>query len=101
VALDLKPAARAVRQLQLGTEFPNVEAMYRQRSLSRLLTKRLWSVALSYAGNDGSLQVRPAAGQVPACHHTTSARCLHASIPPCQLPACYSSTMPGVSGGKG
>lgn len=66
MALDrLKPAARAVRQLQLGAEFPNVEAMYRQRSLSRLLTKRLWSVALSYAGNDGSLQVRPAARQVP------------------------------------
>lgn len=59
MALDrLKPAARAVRQLQLGSEFPNVEAMYRQRSLSRLLNKRLWSVALSYAGSDVALQVR-------------------------------------------
>jgi hypothetical protein len=57
VALDrLKPAARAVRQLQLASEFPNIEALYKQRSLSRLMQKRLWSVALSYAGNDTMLQ---------------------------------------------
>jgi hypothetical protein len=58
VALDrLKPAARAVRQLQLAAEFPTVEALYRQRSLARLMNKRLWPVALSYAGSDVSLQV--------------------------------------------
>lgn len=58
VALDrLKPAARAVRQLKLGAEFPNVEALYRQRSLARLVGKRLWPVALSYAGSEVSLQV--------------------------------------------
>lgn len=58
VALDrLKPAARAVRQLHLAAEFPNVEALYRQRSLSRLISRRLWSVAQSYAGNDVTLQV--------------------------------------------
>lgn len=58
IALErLKPAARAVRQLGLAAEFPNVEAMYRQRSLTRLMNKRLWSVAQSYAGNDAALQV--------------------------------------------
>lgn len=62
VALDrLKPAARAVRQLQLAAEFPNVEALYRQRSLARLMNKHLWPVALSYAGSDASLQVRDVA----------------------------------------
>jgi len=64
LALDrLKPAARAVRQLGLVPEFPNVEAMYRQRSLTRLMNKRLWPVAQSYAGNDVALQV----GCVAAC----------------------------------
>lgn len=58
VALDrLKPAARAVRQLGLQAEFPNIEALYRQRSLARLVGKRLWSVALSFVGSDTALQV--------------------------------------------
>jgi hypothetical protein len=58
VTLDrLKPAARAVRQLHLAAEFPNIEGLYRQRSLSRLMSKRLWPVALSYVGNDVALQV--------------------------------------------
>lgn len=58
VALDkLKPAARAVRQLGLQAEFPNIEALYRQRSLARLVGKRLWSVALSFVGSDAALQV--------------------------------------------
>eukprot|EP00878_Enallax_costatus_P036497 GHUV01040991.1.p1 GENE.GHUV01040991.1~~GHUV01040991.1.p1 ORF type:complete len:193 (+),score=43.24 GHUV01040991.1:458-1036(+) len=57
VALDkLKPAAKAVRQLGLQAEFPNIEALYRQRSLARLVGKRLWSVALSFVGNDTVLQ---------------------------------------------
>lgn len=60
MALDrLKPAARAVRQLQLSAEFPDVEALYRQRSLTRLMSKRLWAVAQSYAGKDTDLQVDP------------------------------------------
>lgn len=58
VTLDrLKPAARAVRQLRLAAEFPNIEGLYRQRSLGRLMSKRLWPVALSYVGNDVTLQV--------------------------------------------
>eukprot|EP00879_Flechtneria_rotunda_P026817 GHRR01028650.1.p1 GENE.GHRR01028650.1~~GHRR01028650.1.p1 ORF type:complete len:381 (+),score=102.18 GHRR01028650.1:1142-2284(+) len=54
----LKAAARAVRQLGLATEFPNVDALYRQRSLSRLVNRRLWQVALSFVGNDMPLQTQ-------------------------------------------
>jgi len=58
VAFDrLKPAARAVRQLGLSADFPNIESLYRQRSLARLVGKRLWQVALSFVGNDTALQV--------------------------------------------
>lgn len=64
----LKPAARAVRQLRLAAEFPNIEGLYRQRSLSRLMTKRLWPVALSYVGNDAALQVWSGAQLVQLCH---------------------------------
>jgi hypothetical protein len=72
VALDrLKPAARAVRQLKLGAEFPNVEALYRQRSLARLVGKRLWPVALSYAGSEVSLQVCALAGRGDMCVHAS------------------------------
>jgi hypothetical protein len=59
VAQDrLKPAARAVRVLGLTAEFPNIESLYRQRSLARLVGKRLWQVALSFVGSDVGLQVR-------------------------------------------
>ncbi|KAF6257473.1 hypothetical protein COO60DRAFT_1701845 [Scenedesmus sp. NREL 46B-D3] len=58
VAQDrLKPAARAVRVLGLTAEFPNIESLYRQRSLARLVGKRLWPVALSFVGSDVGLQV--------------------------------------------
>lgn len=58
VAQDrLKPAARAVRVLGLTAEFPNIESLYRQRSLARLVGKRLWQVALSFVGSDVALQV--------------------------------------------
>eukprot|EP00775_Hariotina_reticulata_P004540 gene4540-4792_t len=59
VALErLKPAARAVRQLGLTAEFPNIESLYRQRSLARLVGKRLWQVALSFVGSDTPLQTQ-------------------------------------------
>eukprot|EP00877_Chromochloris_zofingiensis_P011233 jgi/Chrzof1/6363/Cz18g05220.t1 len=57
VALDrLKPASHAVRALGLQAEFPDVESLYKTRSLARLLDKRLWPVALSFVGNDAALQ---------------------------------------------
>lgn len=66
ITLDrLKPAARAVRQLGLQAEFPNIEALYRQRSLARLVGKRLWSVALSFVGSDIALQVRASTATTP------------------------------------
>ncbi|WIA30602.1 hypothetical protein OEZ86_000682 [Tetradesmus obliquus] len=59
VAQDrLKPAARAVRVLGLTAEFPNIESLYRQRSLARLVGKRLWQVALSFVGSDVALQTQ-------------------------------------------
>jgi hypothetical protein len=70
VAQDrLKSAARAVRVLGLTAEFPNIESLYRQRSLARLIGKRLWQVALSFVGSDAALQVGSvAAGQACMCH---------------------------------
>ncbi|KAI8465202.1 MAG: ribonuclease H-like domain-containing protein [Monoraphidium minutum] len=52
----LKPAAKAVRALGLQKEFPDVEALYREHSLRRLMERRLWQVALSYVGQDARLQ---------------------------------------------
>jgi hypothetical protein len=43
--------------LGLTAEFPTIESLYRQRSLARLVGKRLWQVALSFVGSDVALQV--------------------------------------------
>jgi hypothetical protein len=52
----LKAASRSVRRFGLKEEFPDVESMYRQKAVGRLLGKRLWTVASTFAGNDVSLQ---------------------------------------------
>ncbi len=58
IALDrLKAASRAVRAFSLKADFPDVEAMYRQRTLARLVQKRLWSVAATFVGSDPALRV--------------------------------------------
>jgi hypothetical protein len=54
---QLKAATHAVRVLGLGEAFPNIEALYRRRSLGRLLDKRLWPVALAFVGAEQELQV--------------------------------------------
>jgi hypothetical protein len=54
---QLKAATHAVRVLGLGEAFPNIEALYRRRSLGRLLDKRLWPVALAFVGTEQELQV--------------------------------------------
>lgn len=58
IATDrLKAACRAVRHLQLSDEFPDVEALYRHRTVTRLVDKQLWSVAATIVGTDNDLQV--------------------------------------------
>ncbi|KAK9829035.1 hypothetical protein WJX72_003549 [[Myrmecia] bisecta] len=52
----LKEASKAVRHLGLQQEFPDVEQMYRQRSLARLVDKGLWSVAATFVGEDEAYQ---------------------------------------------
>ncbi|GAX84720.1 hypothetical protein CEUSTIGMA_g12142.t1 [Chlamydomonas eustigma] len=52
----LKAASRTVRRFGLKEEFPDVESMYRQKTVGRLLGKRLWSVASTFVGNEVSLQ---------------------------------------------
>ena len=54
----LKSAAGAVKALGLVEEFPQVESMYRERSLERLMNKQQWAVALKFVGKDKDLQVR-------------------------------------------
>lgn len=82
VALDrLKPAARGVRQLGLAAEFPNVESTYRQRSLARLVSKRLWQVALSFVGSDAALQVRHCCPLQPSLARARACMRGHAASP--------------------
>ena len=52
----LKSAFIAVRTFRLEDEFPNVEGLYRQKTVARLLGKRLWAVASKVVGSDVSLQ---------------------------------------------
>lgn len=54
----LKSAARAVEQWGLRSEFPDVEADYKRKTLERLAGKGLWGVAATYVGDDRQLQVR-------------------------------------------
>ena len=37
--------------------FPDIDEMYRQRTLTRLLEKEQWAVAATYAGQDTQCQV--------------------------------------------
>ena len=52
----LKSAFQAVQNFGLVEEYPNVEAMYRQKTVGKLLGKRLWAVASKVVGNDVALQ---------------------------------------------
>ena len=38
--------------------FPDIDEMYKQRTLTRLLEKEQWAVAATYAGQDTQCQVR-------------------------------------------
>lgn len=38
--------------------FPDIDEMYKQRTLTRLLVKEQWAVATTYAGQDTQCQVR-------------------------------------------
>ena len=38
--------------------FPDIDEMYKQRTLNRLLEKEQWEVAATYAGQDRHCQVR-------------------------------------------
>ena len=38
--------------------FPDIDEMYKQRTLTRLLEKEQWAVAATYAGQDVQCQVR-------------------------------------------
>ena len=38
--------------------FPDIDEMYKQRTLARLLEKEQWAVAATYAGQDLQCQVR-------------------------------------------
>ena len=51
-----KTAFIAVRTFGLEDEFPNVEGLYRQKTVTRLLGKRLWAVASKVVGSDVALQ---------------------------------------------
>jgi hypothetical protein len=52
----LKAAFMAVRMFDLDDDFPNVERAYREKTVSRLLGKRLWAVASNIVGNDEGLK---------------------------------------------
>ena len=39
--------------------FPDIDGMYKQRTLTRLLDKEQWEVAAIYAGEDVQCQVLP------------------------------------------
>lgn len=66
----LKAAARGVRLFGLRPDFPDVEDLYRSRTVQRLVDKRLWSVAATFVEGDrrlqvGLLQTMAAAGDLP------------------------------------
>lgn len=53
-------AMMALQQCQMFAPlqtFPNINEMYRQRTLTRLLEKEQWAVAATYAGQDVQCQV--------------------------------------------
>eukprot|EP00798_Chlamydomonas_sp_ICE-L_P015011 gene15011-21079_t len=52
----LKFACKAVRMFNLQESFPTVEADFNKANISKLVRKRLWSVASSRVGNDIELQ---------------------------------------------
>ncbi|GAB4818833.1 hypothetical protein N2152v2_005879 [Parachlorella kessleri] len=52
----LKSAARAVKDLGLQQEFPDVEAAYKRKTVDKLAAKGLWGVAATYVGDDPVLQ---------------------------------------------
>ena len=54
--------------------FPDIDEMYRQRTLTRLLEKEQWAVAATYAGQDTQCQV------------TTDILCLLQLAIPCSCP---------------
>ena len=54
----LKSAARAVKDLGLQQEFPDVESAYKRKTVDKLAAKGLWGVAATYVGDDPVLQVR-------------------------------------------
>ena len=41
--------------------FPDIDELYKQRTLTRLLEKEQWTVAATYAGQDTHCQVSQAA----------------------------------------
>lgn len=62
---------RCLRQaLSLQTEYPDVERLYKQRSLDKLIFKGLWSVAAMFASGDRGLMVRGTQFAVRACLST-------------------------------
>ncbi|KAL0026716.1 hypothetical protein WJX79_006852 [Trebouxia sp. C0005] len=52
----LKEAVRLVRHLKLQQTFPDIDDMYKQRTLARLIEKEQWAVAATYAGQDKNCQ---------------------------------------------
>ena len=60
---------RSLRQaLSLQTEYPDVERLYKQRSLDKLIFKGLWSVATVFASDDRGLMVRSCAVRSAGMH---------------------------------
>ena len=58
--------------------FPDIEEMYKQRTLSRLLDKEQWEVAAAYAGQDKQCQVRLVLynqSSFVACKHLKASIC--------------------------
>ncbi|KAL0033286.1 hypothetical protein WJX77_001863 [Trebouxia sp. C0004] len=52
----LKEAVKLVRHLKLQQTFPDIDEMYKQRTLARLIEKEQWAVAATYAGQDKNCQ---------------------------------------------
>ena len=51
-----KAAAQAVRSHTLRETFPDVESQYVQKTVQKLVGKKLWTVAIEFCGSDTALQ---------------------------------------------
>lgn len=52
----LKAANQAVKVFKLEATFPDVESQYHFKTVTKLIGKKLWSVAIQFAGQDQDLQ---------------------------------------------